>query len=88
MFLPCGKYKANKLTNKKLKTLLFHANFFSSSNGFYFTVAALYCFCLRMVPSHTCRFPGLVVKASASRAEDPGFESHLQQDFSRAESYQ
>ena len=25
---------------------------------------------------------GLVVKASASGAEDPGFESHLRQDFS------
>ena len=25
---------------------------------------------------------GLVVKASASGAEDPGFESHLQRDFS------
>ena len=30
----------------------------------------------------------LVVKASASRAEDRGFESHLRQDFSRVESYQ
>ena len=27
-------------------------------------------------------FVGLVVKASASRAEDPGFESHLRRDFS------
>ena len=27
---------------------------------------------------------GLVVKAFASRAEDPGFESHLRQDFSRS----
>ena len=25
---------------------------------------------------------GLVVKASASRAEDPGFESHVRRDFS------
>ena len=31
---------------------------------------------------------GLVVKASASRAEDPGFESSLRRDFSRVESYQ
>ena len=31
---------------------------------------------------------GLVVKASASRAEDPGFESRLQQDFLGVESYQ
>ena len=27
---------------------------------------------------------GLVVKASALRAEDPRFESHLHQDFSRS----
>ena len=30
------------------------------------------------------RLVGLVIKASASRAEDPGFESHLRQDFSRS----
>ena len=34
------------------------------------------------------RLAGLVVKASASRAEDPGFESHLRWDFFGAESYQ
>ena len=28
------------------------------------------------------RLAGLVVKASASGAEDPGFESHLRRDFS------
>ena len=28
------------------------------------------------------RLVGLMVKASASRAEDPGFESRLRQDFS------
>ena len=31
---------------------------------------------------------GLVVKASASRAEDPGFESRVRRDFSGVESYQ
>ena len=30
------------------------------------------------------RLVGLVVKASASRAEDPGFESRLFQDFSES----
>ena len=30
---------------------------------------------------------GLVVKASASKAEDPGFESRLRRDFFRVESY-
>ena len=34
------------------------------------------------------RLVGLVVKASASRAEDPGFESRLRRDFSGVESYQ
>ena len=34
------------------------------------------------------RLVGLVVKASASRAEDPGFESRLRRDFFGAESYQ
>ena len=33
----------------------------------------------------TDRLVGLVVKASASRAEDPGFESHLRRDFSGVE---
>ena len=31
---------------------------------------------------------GLVVKASASRVEDPGFESRLRRDFFRVKSYQ
>ena len=34
------------------------------------------------------RLVGLMVKASASRAEDPGFESRLHRDFSGVESYQ
>ena len=34
------------------------------------------------------RLVGLVVKASASRAEDPGFESRLRRDFFWVESYQ
>ena len=34
------------------------------------------------------RLVGLVVKASASRAEDPGFKARLQRDFSRVELYQ
>ena len=32
--------------------------------------------------AYSHRLVGLVVKASASRAEDPGFESHLRRDFS------
>ena len=34
------------------------------------------------------RLVGLVVKASASRAVDPGIESSLRRDFSGVESYQ
>ena len=34
------------------------------------------------------RLVGLVVKASASRAEDPGFESRLRLDFFGVKSYQ
>ena len=34
------------------------------------------------------RVVGLVVKASASRAEDHGFESRLRRDFFGVESYQ
>ena len=34
------------------------------------------------------RLVGLVVEASTSRAEDPGFESRLRRDFSGVESYQ
>ena len=34
------------------------------------------------------RLVGLVVKASASRAQDPGFESRLRRDFFGVESYQ
>ena len=34
------------------------------------------------------RLVGLVVKASASRAEEPRFESRLRRDFFRVESYQ
>ena len=30
---------------------------------------------------HSDRLVGLVVKASASRAEDPGFDSRLRRDF-------
>ena len=46
---------------------------------------------LPAVPSRvmpvTYRLVGLVVKATASRAEDPGFESRLRRDFSGVESY-
>ena len=42
------------------------------------------------VPTFVCLWYrlGLVVKASASRAEGPGFESRLRRDFFGVESYQ
>ena len=40
------------------------------------------------LPSFIDHLVGLVVKASASRADDPGFESCLLWDFSRVEPYQ
>ena len=39
-------------------------------------------------PMENHRLVGLVVKVSASRAEDPGFESRLCRDFFRVKSYQ
>ena len=43
-----------------------------------------------MAFAHLCieRLVGLVVKACASEAGDPGFESRLRRDFSGVESYQ
>ena len=38
-------------------------------------------------PDQGDRLVGIVVKASASRPEDPGFESRLHRDFSGIESY-
>ena len=45
---------------------------------------------MHLLPQYTDknRFVGLVVKASAPRAEDPGFESRLRRDFSGVEYYQ
>ena len=44
------------------------------------------CSCARQLLSD--RLVGPVVKASASRVEDPGFESRLRRDFFGVESYQ
>ena len=44
--------------------------------------------CTLLWSSHLYHLIGLVVKASASRAEDPGSESRLHQDFFRVKSYQ
>ena len=59
------------------------------------TVTALCLLCIFSLVSkfhYLCtppyRLVGLVVKASASRAEGPGFESRLRRDFFGVESYQ
>ena len=45
--------------------------------------------CTRVqLASMSDRLVGLVVKASTSRAEDPGFESRWRRDFFGVESYQ
>ena len=46
------------------------------------------CCCSVSVSTVSDRLVGLVVKASASRAEGPGFESRLCRDFFGVESYQ
>ena len=43
---------------------------------------------LKLPVTTKLRLVGLVVNASTSRAEDPGFESRLRRDFSGVESYQ
>ena len=49
-------------------------------------VLCLFVGCLLNVPAD--HLVGLVVKASASRAEGPGFESRLRRDVFGVESYQ
>ena len=48
----------------------------------------IHSFILSFFLSFLDRLVGLVVKASASRAEGPGFESRLRRDFFGVESYQ
>ena len=50
--------------------------------------AMCYCFWSTALYFNPNRLVGLVVMASASRAEDPGFESRLRQDFFGVKSYQ
>ena len=51
-------------------------------------VVGFFVFFFAVVTSISNRLVGLVVKASASRAEDPVFESRLHRDFSGVKSYQ
>ena len=56
-----------------------------------FTGSCLSCHTVYQIMPFTMscdRLVGLVVKAFASRAEDPGFESRLRLDFFGVESYQ
>ena len=52
------------------------------------TTCFLYCVTWWSGSAARDRLVDLVVKASASRAEDPGFESRLRRDFFGVESYQ
>ena len=48
----------------------------------------IFIICIVAIRPPSYRLGGLVVKASASRAEDPGFESRWRRDFVGVESYQ
>ena len=56
-------------------------------HSFFCLLSVFYSF-FRFMSLFMDRLVGLVVKASASRAEDPGFESRLRRDFFGVESYQ
>ena len=63
----------------------------SAAMGFFSSSSAFSSFSFSLLPpwpSGKDRFVGLMVKVSASRAEDPEFESCLRRDFSGVESYQ
>ena len=46
------------------------------------TICSTCCFQAALTPCNMYRLDGLVVEASTSGAEDPGFDSRLQRDFS------
>ena len=73
--------KTNKLKTNKLK-----ANKQRKKNPMWCPCAPGVFLSFASLVDH--RLVGLVVKASASRAEDPEFESCLPRDFSGIESYQ
>ena len=56
--------------------------------GFVFLLLSMLVYYYPKLLSFVDRLVGLVVKASASRAEGPGFESRLSRDFFGVESYQ
>ena len=71
------------------KNLSFHSSIYSV----WVFVCLFVCFFLvsneqRQALPSVNRLAGLVVKASALGAEDPGFEFRLRRDFSGVESYQ
>ena len=53
-----------------------------------FWICTMECMCTQTLIQRVYHLVGLVVKASASRAEGPGFESRLRRDFFGVESYQ
>ena len=77
--------KTNKKTHRKSKD----RTQVCRSQGGHLTTRPKRWFKATGVADHTTHWlVGLVVKVSASRVEDPAFESRLCQDFSKVESYQ
>ena len=83
-------YRVSAGTGRPGVSILWLGEMESLICSFHLSVAARKIVCadpsLRYTPPNN--LVGLVVKASASRAEDPGFESRLRRDFSGVESYQ
>ena len=68
--------------SKSLDTVTSVFNVFHADLYCYYHQYHYQCDDLRCLSSPADCFVGLVVKASASRAEDPGFEPHMRQAFS------
>ena len=68
--------------------ILLLSDFFLKSREYYCLLIAAKTLYVGMHSLDVHRLVGLVVKASASRAEDPAFESRVRRDFSGVESYQ
>ena len=92
VLLKCPAHKSlmyscpHRLTRRKMSTTHFHA-----CCVYYRVLQNVYlvpCPFKLLECTSGDRLVGLVVKASASRAEDPGFESRLRRDFFGVESYQ
>ena len=82
------KYSSAGYTCTHTSTQVFHISLLWVYSHSHACHPACVQICTLLRSSHLYRLTGLVVKASASRAEDPGSESRLHQDFFRVKSYQ